>query len=140
MRNRGDADNLMDHEPISSGTTTDSRRPEGHEEAEERRSPGGHIVYQAIQREGEDGRGGIQSYYCRFCGDVIFGRYGRANLPPVLSPLHVADACRQYNRRNLAGGGAGARTVRCQRAARTGLATRVPRPGKSDLALFTICT
>jgi len=86
------------------------------------------------------GRGGIQSYYCRFCGDVIFGRYGGANLPPVLSPLHVADACRQYNRRNLAGGGAGARTVRCQRAARTGLATRVPRPGKSDLALFTICT
>ena len=54
MRNRGNADNLRDHEPILPAATIDSRWPDGHEEAEERRSPGGHIVYQAVQREGED--------------------------------------------------------------------------------------
>lgn len=48
-----DRNNVIEREPVSPGTS-DAAQPEGHEEAEERRSPGGHIVYQAIQREGEE--------------------------------------------------------------------------------------
>jgi formate-nitrite transporter family protein len=51
---RNPYDDRSGGEPKPARKTASEEHPEGHEEAEERRSPGGHIVYQAIQKEGEE--------------------------------------------------------------------------------------